>query len=89
MRIIEKIKEEDEKKLGGKENHKFEGPGIKLSKEEEKIVDEKAEKILHPQKEEPEGKKELKESENKEEDKTKKEEEPKDLLDAAMEEKKQ
>lgn len=86
---LEKIKEEDEKKLGGKENQKFEGHGIKLSKEEEKIVDEKAEKILHPQKEEPEGKKEPKESENKEEDKTKKEEEPKDLLDAAMEEKKQ
>ena len=86
---LEKIKEEDEKKLGGKENHKFEGPGIKLSKEEEKIVDEKAEKILHPQKEEPEGKKELKESENKEEDKTKKEEEPKDLLEASMEENKE
>jgi|TARA_B100001971_G_C18246094_1_gene574338 segregation and condensation protein B len=75
---IEKTKEEDEKKLEEKEKPKFEGPGIKLSKEEEKIVDEKVEKILHPKKEEQESKEE-KESEPKEE--------PKDLLEASAEEK--
>jgi len=78
---LEKIKEEDKKKSEEKEKPKFEGPGIILSKEEEKIVDEKVEKILHP--EEPEDDKGSQESKEKKEDKT--EEEPKDLLDASME----
>ncbi len=60
---------------------KFEGEGIKLTKEEEKIVDEKVEKILHPPKEGQEEPKEFKKEE-------KPEEEPKDLLEAEMEEEK-
>lgn len=86
---IKKIKEEDEKKLGEKEKPKFEGPGIKLSKEEEKIVDEKVEKILHLKKETKEEDKEIQKSESAEENKTKKEEEPKDLIEASMEESKE
>ena len=75
---IEKIKEEDQKKSEEKEKPKFEGPGIQLSKEEEKIVDEKAERIIHPEKEtEDEKEKENKEGESK------------DLLEAEMEEKKE
>jgi len=80
---LQEIKEEDRPQLG--EKPKFEGPGIKLSKEEEKIVDEKVEKILHPQEESTDNK-ETKESENKEENRS--EEEPKDLLEAEMEKKK-
>lgn len=75
---LQKIKEEDKKK---KEEPKFEGTGVKLSKEDEKKVDEKVEKILHPE-EEP------KETENEEQKENKSSEEPKDLLDASMEEKK-
>lgn len=78
---IQKIKEEDNQPL--EEKPKFEGSGIKLTKEEEKIVDEKVEKIMHPPKEEQE---EPKEFEKKEEKEPK--EEPKDLLEAEMEEKK-
>ena len=77
---IEKIKAEDKKKLEEKEKPKFEGSGVKLSKEQEKIVDDKVEKILHPEKESEEtGKKEEKGSET--------EERPKDLLEASKEEK--
>lgn len=78
---IQKIKEEDNQPL--EEKPKFEGEGIKLTKEEEKIVDEKVEKIMHPPKEEQE---EPKEFEKKEEKEPK--EEPKDLLEAEMEEEK-
>ena len=75
---LEKIKEEDKNK---KETPKFEGTGVKLSKEDEKKVDEKVEKILHPEKE-------SKETENEEQKENKSSEEPKDLLDASMEENK-
>ena len=71
-------KEDDKKK---KEKPKFEGTGVKLSKEDEKKVDEKVEKILHPEKE-------SKETENEEQKENKSSEEPKDLLDASMEENK-
>jgi len=81
---LQEIKEKDKQYVEEKEKPKFEGPGIKLSKEEEKIVDKKVEKILHP--EEPEDDKKSQESKEKKEDKT--EEEPKDLLDASMEENK-
>ena len=78
---LEKIKEEDKKKLEEKEKPKFEGSGVKLSKEQEKIVDEKVEEILHPEKEKQEDKKEQEEKEDKPE------EEPKDLLEDEMEDK--
>ena len=78
---IQEIKKEDNQP--SEEKPKFEGEGIKLTKEEEKIVDEKVEKIMHPPKEEQE---EPKEFEKKEEKEPK--EEPKDLLEAEMEEKK-
>jgi len=70
-----------------KENKpKFEGEGIKVTKDMEKIIEEKVDKILHPPKEEKEN---LLESENKEENKIKSsDEEPKDLLEASMEENK-
>jgi segregation and condensation protein B len=73
---IEHIQEEEKKE---QEKPQFEGEGIKLSKEEEKAAEEKAEKILHPGKEQ-EDKKETEETDNKEE-------EPKDLLESEMEDK--
>ncbi|MCH8004364.1 MAG: SMC-Scp complex subunit ScpB [Nanoarchaeota archaeon] len=79
---IKKIKEEDKIKSEEKEKPKFEGPGIVLSKEEEKLVDEKVERILHPEKEGQKKEKETQEPENKTE------EEPKDLIEASMEENK-
>ena len=85
---LQEIKEEDKQHLEGNEKPKFESHGIKLNKEEEKIVDEKVEKILHPEKKELEDNKVNQESENKEENEKKSEEEPKDLLDASMEENK-
>ena len=81
---IQKIKEEDKQHLEEKEKPKFEGEGIKLSKEEEKIVDEKVDKLLHPPKETEE---EQPRPKKKEEIKTESEEEPKDLIEAEMEEK--
>ena len=80
---IEEIKEEDKQQSG--EKPKFEGPGIKLTKEEEKIVDEKVERILHPKKEESGEPKEF----VKKEEESKSEKEQKDLLEAEMEEKKE
>ena len=77
---LEKIKEDDQNK--SEEKTKFKGPGIILSKEEEKIVDEKVEKMLHPEKED---KEESNEPDTKDEDKP--EDEPKDLIEAEMEEK--
>jgi len=85
---INEIKEEDKKITEEKEKPKFEGPGIILSKNEEKLVDEKVERILHPEKKEQEDKEESQEPESKEENQNKTEEEPKDLLDASMEENK-
>ena len=55
----------------------------------EKIIDEKVDRILHPPKEGQEDEEKLLESENKEENKIKSpDEEPKDLLEASMEENK-
>jgi len=85
---IEEIKEEDKKKSGKEEKSKFEGPGIKVTKEMEKIIDEKVERIIHPPKEESGYNKENQEPGSKEENQNKTEEEPKDLLDASMEENK-
>ncbi|MBU0472250.1 MAG: SMC-Scp complex subunit ScpB [Nanoarchaeota archaeon] len=80
---VESLDDENKEEVKpAEENPKFEREGIKLTKEEEKIVDEKVEKILHPQEEE-KGE-EPKEFENKEKES---EEEPKDLLEAEMEEK--
>jgi len=76
---IEKIKEEDKQKLKEEDKPKFEGPGIKVTKEMEKMIDKKVERILHPEKED---------KKEKEETKNKSEEEPKDLLEASMKEKK-
>ncbi len=79
---IGKIKEEDKKQVKEKkEKPKPEGEGIKVTKEMKKIIDEKVERILHPPKEEQEDEKEETEKENTSE-------EPKDLLEAEMEEKK-
>tara|TARA_Y100000310_G_scaffold342247_1_gene444640 strand:+ start:46658 stop:47620 length:963 start_codon:yes stop_codon:yes gene_type:complete len=62
---LQEIKEEDKKESKEKEEKpESESPGIKLSKEQEKIAEEKAEKILHPEKEQ-EDKKESKEKEEK------------------------
>jgi segregation and condensation protein B len=74
----EKEKKKEEAKPA-EEKPKFEGEGIKLSNEQEKIVDEKVEKILHPHQE--------KELEIKKEQPKAQKEEPKDLLEAEMEEK--
>ena len=74
---LREIKEKDQQP-----KQKFEGPGIKLSEEEEKMVDEKVEKILHPEKEEQGDKKENEEKEKSSDER------PKDLLEASMEENK-
>lgn len=74
---LREIKEKDQQP-----KQKFEGPGIKLSEEEEKMVDEKVEKILHPEKEEQGDKKDNEEKEKSSD------EGPKDLLEASMEENK-
>ena len=74
---LREIKEKDQQP-----KQKFEGPGIKLSEEEEKMVDEKVEKILHQEKEEKGDKKENEEKEKSSD------EGPKDLLEASMEENK-
>lgn len=79
---IRKIKEEDQNKLEEKnEKPKFEGIGIKVTPEMEKLIDKKVEGILHPPKEEQDDSKEF--EKKKEESKSK--EEPKDLLEAEME----
>jgi segregation and condensation protein B len=51
---LQEMKEEEIKDLEEKKEDeaKFDGPGIKLSEEQEKIAEEKAEKILHPEQEE-------------------------------------
>ena len=87
------IKEEDEQRLEEKEGEKkkpqFRGKGIQVSKDMEKIIDRKVQNILHPKKEDDDEGQE----ENQENTKTAKKEkpkesyeEPKDLLDASMEE---
>ena len=83
----QKVNEADEQSL--EEELKFEGSGIKVTKEMEKIIDEKVDKLLHPPKgEEEEGREEQKteKKEVKEEIKAEAEEEPKDLIEAEMEE---
>ncbi|MBI2208320.1 SMC-Scp complex subunit ScpB [Candidatus Woesearchaeota archaeon] len=89
---IKGMKEEDEKILEEKEEEKkkpkFKGKGIQVSKDMEKIIDRKVERMLHPPKEEgeeAESGKEVAEKQKREVNET--EEEPKDLLDASMEEK--
>lgn len=82
----EEVKKEEEKPAeeGKKEETpKFEGEGIKVTKEMEKIIDEKVDKILHPPKEE---EKEQPRPKKKEEKESKPKEEPKDLIEAEMEE---
>ena len=91
-KMVEELQEEDEKRLEEKEeekkNPKFRGKGIQVSKDMEKIIDRKVERILHPKKEEDE---EGQEENQKDKNIAKKEkpkesyEEPKDLLDASME----
>lgn len=81
---IRKIGEEDQKKLEEKkEKPKFEGIGIKVTPEMEKLIDKKVEGILHPPKEEQE------EAEKKKEKEKNKPEEAKDLLEAEMEDNKE
>lgn len=80
---LQEIKEKDQEQSENKKRN-FEGEGIKVSKEMEKIIDEKVEKILHPEKEG-----QIEPLKTKEESKTKsKDKEPKDLLEASMEENK-
>jgi segregation and condensation protein B len=97
---IRKIKEEDQKKLEEKkEKPKFEGAGIKVTPEMEKIIDKKVERILHPSKEEQEevekkklsseSDKGLEKSKTFQKEKKEPEEEPKDLLEAEMEDNKE
>ncbi|MAE43087.1 hypothetical protein CMO93_04900 [Candidatus Woesearchaeota archaeon] len=87
---IKEIKEQDmqqlEEKKEEKQKPKFEGEGIKVTKEMEKIIDKKVENILHPPKEE-ESEEEQEKLESKEDKKEKQQEESKDLLEASMEEK--
>lgn len=105
-KMIEELQEEDEKRLEEKKEEKkeekeksleekkpkFRGKGIQVSKDMEKIIDRKVERILHPKKEEDE---EGQEENQKDKNIAKKEkpkesyEEPKDLLDASMEENKE
>jgi len=75
-------KEERPVKEKKEEKSKFGGAGIKVTKEMEKIIDEKVEKILHPPEDEQESE-EPREFEKKKESRL---EEPKDLLEAEMEE---
>jgi len=83
------VKKEEQLEEGNEEEKpKFKGEGIKVSKDMDKIIDEKVDKILHPQKEQEEDKKEISgENKGKEEKEESKSEEPKDLLEASMEEK--
>lgn len=78
----ERLQEIKEKDSQSGEKKKFEGSGIKLGEEEEKLVDEKVEKILHPEKE---GQGDKKKDEEKEKSS---DEGSKDLLEASMEENK-
>ena len=93
---IREMKEEDEKRLEEKEEEKkkprFMGKGIQVTKDMEKIIDRKVERILHPKKEEgEEGQEENQKDKNipKKEKPKESYEEPKDLLDASMEENKE
>ena len=94
LEVVNASEKSEKENLENREE-KPKSEGIKLSKEEEKIVDEKVEKILHPEKEE---KEETSESENArkskisginsvDKEKNKSEEEPKDFIEAEMEEK--
>jgi segregation and condensation protein B len=81
------VKEETGKQ---EEKPKFEGEGIKVTKEMEKIIDEKVERMMHPPNEEDP---QIQDSQDSSELKTKiqrynkETEEPKDLIEAEMEEK--
>ena len=80
---IQAIKQEEKQEPEEKEKPKFEGLGIKTTPEMEKIIDEKVDRIIHPPKKEQES--EGTKEENKDKSKTK---EPKDLLEAEMEDNK-
>ncbi|MBW2975923.1 SMC-Scp complex subunit ScpB [Candidatus Woesearchaeota archaeon] len=81
-----KLPEESEERDDGADKEKKpESEGIKVTKEMEKIIDEKVNKILHPPKDD-QGRLEL-ENKKEEEKSESSEEEPKDLLEAEMGEK--
>ncbi|MBI2134936.1 SMC-Scp complex subunit ScpB [Candidatus Woesearchaeota archaeon] len=85
---IGEIKAEEEKRLEEsaewQKRPKFSGKGIQVDKKMERIIDQKVERMLHPPKEE---ENEEKIESHGQSQKNKPEEEPKDLLDASMEEK--
>jgi len=88
---LEELKEKNEDNLGENEkpeNTKFEGEGIKMNAEKEKIVDEKVERILHPPKEDEDTELAEGQEDNSNDDGEKNnqdaQEEPKDLLEASM-----
>jgi len=76
---IENITEQGSQVVENHDDTKPESSGIKLTKEEEKIVDEKVEKIIHPPKDQDEDQDKDKEIKPKKE--------PKDLLEASIDEK--
>ena len=88
MEPIRKIKEEDKQKIEQKREEKKDMPksgGIKINDEEEKIVNQKVERILHPPKEDSEDNEGFKEQESGEETtENNSEEQGKDLLEAEM-----
>ncbi len=86
MERIQKIKEEGKQQLEEKEKPEFEREGIKVTKEMEKIIDKKVDRILHPKGEQETQEKPPELRNEKEKEKNKPEEEPKDLLEASMEE---
>jgi segregation and condensation protein B len=78
------LKAKDKQTLEQQQKPKFEGPGIKVTGEMEKIIDKKVENILHP----PPEVEDVEETPLSEAEKTKKEsQKEKDLLEASMEEK--
>ncbi len=87
---IREMREEDEQRLEEKEKKKpkFRGKGIQVSKDMEKIIDRKVQNILHPKQEEDEIQEENQENTKMAKKEKPKEsyEEPKDLLDASMDE---
>ena len=75
---LAKLKQEDTEKVEPKAR-KFKGPGIKTTSDMEREIDAKVERILHPKEEaEEEPKKEARPKQSRDE--------PKDLLEASMEE---
>ena len=89
---IEEIKEEEKEPAEEQtEKPKFEGKSIEIDEETKKIIDEKVNKIMHPESEKDEEDNKPEEKSDKDNDKNKDEpennpKEPKDLLEASMEE---